>query len=91
MKSTFEVISRNAFFSSRFPVHLSVSVGRRNVTYLQLYRNAGAARCRCCLQKEIPTRFSCCLRPIRAESDTEFLNVWVKVNLPASSMLLRRN
>lgn len=34
---------QNCFFLLIFHVHLLVSVGRGNITYLQLYRNAGAA------------------------------------------------
>lgn len=82
---------QNCFFLLVFHGHLLASVGHQNVTYLQLYRNAGAAWRRYCLRREIPERFSCCRGPMLAASETEFLNGWLKANLPGSFTVLRRN
>lgn len=79
------------FFLLIFHIHLLVSFGRRNVTYSLLHRNTGAAWCRCCLQREIPVRFSSCRRLIVAASATEFLNGWLRANLPGSFIALQRN
>lgn len=89
--STYEVISRTAFFSS-----FSMSI------YSCLSDTKMSRTCSCremqvlldvdnCLQREILVRFSCCWGPIPAASETEFLNGWLNTNLLGSFAVFHRN